>query len=121
MPLHPNLGVVVHRLRGGEQNQRRLRAAYFVGEFDQPPPNAPVLVGFVHGQVGEVAAKGKIAQGAAHPHQFGAVPGRDEYVGLVEHPLDALLVVHGAALAEGRAVEHVDKLTGRNEAVGGEE
>ena len=53
-----------------------------------------------------------VSEGAGDADEGGVVPGGDDDSGLVEHCLDAGFVIHRAALGEGGAVQHVDKLFG---------
>ena len=97
-------GVIVHRLRRRQQQQRDFPADRLAYPLDQRAADAAVLVGTVHRQVGQVAAVAEVGQRPADADQPLAVPGREHQIGIGEHPLDPRQIVAGTADAGG--VEH---------------
>lgn len=64
-------------------------------------PDATVLKIFVDSQVGQVAAEGKIRDGAGNADKAVARPRSNHYVAIVQHPLNTLRLVDRPSLGKG--------------------
>lgn len=57
-----NLGVIFHGFRRGQQHQQRTRAHPFTGLPNEFDADASALVRQAHGEIGQIADVGKVAE-----------------------------------------------------------
>ena len=88
MRIEAELGVVFDGFGSGQEEDESFGTERGLGEGDEGPTDALILIGGIHGKVGEVAAKLEVSNGASDPNQFTSVPGGAEEVPVPEHGAD---------------------------------
>lgn len=109
---HAEVRVVVDGGWGCEGDEGGIGAGGGVGAGEEFAADAEALVGFVDGEIGEVAGVAEIGEGAGDADELAAEASGDEEVGVAEHAFESVLVGDGAALGETGALEYVGEFCG---------
>jgi hypothetical protein len=104
--------IIVHGARCGQENQLAARPDLLACKTDQFASNTGSLVCAIDCKIGQVAAKGKIGDGAGDANEKISVPRGDQKVGMPEHSFHALPILDRPSEGEGGPMQHVDKLIG---------
>ena len=75
---HPDVGVVRHRLRGGNQDQHRPWSRSFVGLLNEAATDALLLKGLIDRQIRQISTKLKVGESPRHSDQLAVVTSCDE-------------------------------------------
>jgi len=108
---HAEVRVIVDGGWSCEEDEDGIGAGGGVGAGEEFAAEA--LVGFVDGEIGEVAGVAEIGEGAGDADELAAEASGDEEVGVAEHAFESVLVGDGAALGEAGPFEYVGEFCGR--------
>lgn len=108
-------GVVVDRLRGGEEDDAT--GSSFLNLAKEFLADTLALDGFADTEVAAVSDVSEISEAAGGPGEGVAVPRGNEEIGVVEHLLDCVPIGDGPPFSESGGVEQFDVLVGSETAV----
>src|SRR5437879_2847805 len=113
MMLETDVRVILNSRWRRQQNNPAPRPQALLCFGNQSFPDASLLVFQIHGEVGEVAAITEIGDAASDTDEAILIPGRDEQVGIFQHPFNASAIIYWPPLSEHRATEKIDEFIHR--------
>jgi hypothetical protein len=107
MVTESDVRVILLGCRGGQQDDDGGPAG-FVGQPDQLPADSVALMGFSHGEVGEICGVTEISERARDTDQQFAVPSRYDQIRIQDHLPHAVAVVHRTARPQAAGTVQID-------------
>ena len=112
MRVHADVRVVRPRVRGGEENQRRVQSRGLVRPADQLAPDAAALMRAIDREIAQVGAVAEIADRPRHADEQAIDAGRQHDVRIGEHRGDGVSFPHRPPSGQGRATQQIDEFRG---------
>ena len=110
MRIKPDSRIISFCLRCGQQDDLRSTPKPRLSETNQLTPDALLLVCLIDSQIRQITTILEVSKRTCHSDQCLAIPCGAKQVGMCEHRLDALRVIHRAPLRERRTLQEIDKL-----------
>lgn len=107
-------GIITRGCRCRQQDKRTIRTELFPGLADQYPSDSRMLNAAVHGKIRKVAAVMEVCDGPRNADEQVPLPGGDQKIGVVQHPIYAAWVVDGPPFGKRRPSKNADELIGCN-------